>query len=83
MAQFTYKPKGVCAREMQFDIEDGILKGVKVHGGCDGNLKGLSMLAEGMEANEVAARLKGIDCAGKGTSCPDQLAIALEQVLQN
>ena len=73
----TYRTKGTCSREIQFDVEDGVLKDVRFIGGCDGNLQGISNLAKGMKVEEVIERLKGIDCGGKGTSCPDQLSKAL------
>mgnify|MGYP000885577296 FL=1 len=73
----TYRTKGTCSREIQFDVEDGVLKDVRFIGGCDGNLQGISNLAKGMKVKDVIERLKGIDCGGKGTSCPDQLSKAL------
>ncbi len=73
----TYRTKGTCSREIQFDVEDGVLKDVRFIGGCDGNLQGISNLAKGMKVEDVIERLKGIDCGGKGTSCPDQLSKAL------
>ena len=76
--KFEYKTKGVCSNTMQFELEDGILKNLVVIGGCNGNLQGLSALVEGMEADEVIRRLKGIHCGYKETSCPDQLTKALE-----
>ena len=72
-----YTPKGVCSRDMQLDIQDGILRDVKIVGGCDGNTQGLCALVRGMDAKEVMEKLRGIDCRGRGTSCPDQLAKAL------
>ena len=75
-----YRTRGTCAREIQFDVtEDGRVTGVRFAGGCPGNAQGVARLVEGMRAEEVIARLRGIDCAGRGTSCPDQLARALEQ----
>ena len=76
---FNYQPKGVCARQMTFEVEDGIVKSLQVTGGCHGNLQGISKLVEGMKVEEVIARLDGIRCGGKATSCPDQLAQALKQ----
>ena len=76
--KFEYKTKGVCSNAMQFEVEDGIVKNLVVIGGCNGNLQGLSALVEGMEADEVIRRLKGIRCGYKETSCPDQLTKALE-----
>ncbi len=74
-----YTPKGVCSRKMTIDIENDIVKDVKVIGGCNGNLKGISSLVKGMNVDEVIKRLDGIDCNGKGTSCPAQLANALKE----
>ena len=77
--QYQYKTKGTCSREILFEIEDGKLKNVVYIGGCNGNLKGISSLVEGMDVDEVIARLEGTTCGGKPTSCPDQLATALKQ----
>ncbi|HBH96096.1 MAG TPA: TIGR03905 family TSCPD domain-containing protein [Ruminococcaceae bacterium] len=74
-----YTPKGVCSRKMTIEVEEGIIKDVKVIGGCNGNLKGISSLVKGMTVDEVIKRLDGIDCNGKGTSCPAQLANALKE----
>ena len=82
MAQYSFKTRGTCSRQIMFEIENGIVKNVNFQGGCSGNTKGISSLVEGMEINEVIKRLKGTDCNGKGTSCPDQLALALELSLQ-
>lgn len=78
---YTYKPQGVCSREIQVEVEEGIVKNLTVIGGCNGNLQGISKLVEGMNIEEVIKRLKGLDCNGKGTSCPDQIAKALEEML--
>lgn len=78
-----YITKGVCSREINFDVVDGKLHNVSYVGGCNGNLQGVGALVEGMEVSEAIRRLKGIKCGMKGTSCPDQLATALEQYLQN
>ena len=77
---YEYTPRGVCSRQMLFEIEDDIIKSVKIIGGCDGNTKGVSILLVGMKIDEAINRLKGIDCNGRGTSCPDQLAKALEEI---
>ena len=77
----NFTPRGVCARNMSFDIEDGVIKNLKVTGGCNGNLKGIASLVEGMKISDVVAKLEGIDCNGKGTSCPDQLAKAVKSYL--
>jgi len=76
----TYKTSGTCSQAITFDLEDGIVKNVQFIGGCRGNTQGISALVEGMKADEVISRLKGIKCGMRGTSCPDQLAKALEQV---
>lgn len=76
--EFKYKTRGVCSNEMRLEIEGNILKKLVVIGGCNGNLQGISALVAGMEVDEVIRRLKGIHCGMKDTSCPDQLATALE-----
>jgi len=78
---YTYKPKGVCSRQMNLELENGKIKSVQIIGGCDGNLKGISRLVEGMDAREAVTRLQGIRCGFKDTSCPDQLARALQEAL--
>ncbi len=78
MAKFTYTPTGVCSRQILFEVENDIVKDVSYVGGCNGNLKGISALVKGMSVEDVISKLKGVDCGGKGTSCPDQLARALE-----
>ncbi len=78
---YSYKTRGVCSRQIDFEIEDGKLKNVKFHGGCNGNTQGLSKLLEGMDAAEAVKRLKGTNCSMRGTSCPDQLARAVEEAL--
>ena len=80
MEHHIYKPEGVCSRQMDFDIEDGKIYNLVVTGGCNGNLKGIAALVEGQEVKTVKDKLKGINCNGRGTSCPDQLAEALEEV---
>lgn len=79
---YSYKPRGVCSRQIDFDIKDGKLTNVKFYGGCSGNTQGISKLIEGMDAKEVVRRLKGTDCSMRGTSCPDQLARAIEEVIK-
>lgn len=74
-----FKPSGVCAKEMSFDIIDNKIKNLNFINGCPGNLIGLSKLIDGMDIDEVIEKLRGIDCRGKGTSCPDQLSKALEE----
>jgi len=78
---YEYVTRGVCARKILFDVEDGLVKNVRFISGCSGNTQGVAALAEGMKAEDVVARLKGISCGGKPTSCPDQLARALEEIL--
>ncbi|MCH5185977.1 MAG: TIGR03905 family TSCPD domain-containing protein [Oscillospiraceae bacterium] len=79
MKSYSYKTSGTCAAEICFDIDEGdIVKNVRFVKGCNGNTQGISRLVEGMKADEVISRLKGTNCNGKGTSCPDQLALALE-----
>ena len=79
---FTYKPQGVCSRMITFDIDDdGYIRNIAFMGGCNGNTQGLSKLAAGMKAEEVVKRLSGVCCGMRGTSCPDQLATAVQQAL--
>ena len=75
----VYKTKGVCSLSIEFEIENDTVKSVKFNGGCNGNTQGIASLVKGMKVDEVIARLKGTDCNGRGTSCPDQLARALEE----
>ena len=75
-----YFPVGVCSMKMTIEVEDNIIKSVNFLGGCAGNTQGVASLIKGMNIDEAIKRLKGIDCRGRGTSCPDQLAIALEQI---
>lgn len=76
--QFEHKTKGTCSQKIFFEIEDNKVKNVQYLGGCNGNLKGISSLVEGMDIDEVIARLEGTTCGMKSTSCPDQLATALK-----
>ena len=78
--KYTYEPKGVCSRQINLEVENGVLIKLEVIGGCNGNLQGISKLIEGMKVEEVIKKLKGINCNGKGTSCPDQIATALEKI---
>ena len=75
---YTYRPQGVCSQLMEIEIEDNIVKSFRALGGCDGNLQGIGRLIAGMNVDEVIARLEGIRCGFKPTSCPDQLARALK-----
>ena len=79
--QYEYKTKGTCSHRIFFEIEDGKVKNVQYMGGCNGNLKGIGSLVEGMDAEEVISRLEGTTCGFKSTSCPDQLAKALKEAL--
>ena len=79
MKTYTFQPHGVCSREMQVDLDDqNVIQEFRVVAGCHGNLQGIAALVKGMPAEEAIRRLKGINCKGKGTSCPDQLARALK-----
>lgn len=82
METFTYKTKGVCSREINISIQDGILTHVSFISGCNGNLQGISRLVEGLPVEVVIEKLNGIDCGGKGTSCPDQLTKALLEIMK-
>ena len=76
-----YDPRGVCSRHMSISAEDGVITNVEVFGGCDGNLQGISRLVVGMKVEDAIEKLQGIDCGGKGTSCPDQLSKAMQKLL--
>lgn len=77
----NYKTEGVCAKEIEFYVEDNIVKNVKFIKGCDGNLSGIASLVEGMKVGEVIKKLSGIQCGDSSTSCPDQLAKALTEAI--
>lgn len=77
---YEFTPNGVCSRKMLIEVEDDIVKDLKVVGGCNGNLQGISSLVKGMKIEEVIKRLEGIHCGAKPTSCPDQLAQALKEI---
>ena len=76
--EFTYKTKGTCSQMITLELNDGKVSNVKFFGGCNGNLKGIASLVEGMDIDECIARVEGITCGMKSTSCPDQLAQALK-----
>ena len=82
MQTISYQPKGVCSRHMEIDVEDGIIQAVRVVGGCNGNLQGISSLLVGMTTDEAIRRMEGIRCGVKPTSCPDQLAKALKSAVK-
>lgn len=81
--QYEYKTKGTCSQRIIFEIEDGKVKNVQFLGGCNGNLKGIGSLVEGMDVDDVIARLEGTCCGMKPTSCPDQLAKALKEAINH
>jgi uncharacterized protein (TIGR03905 family) len=78
----TYYAKGTCTKQIEIDIEDGVIKSAKLYGGCPGNLAGISALVAGMDARKARDLLSGIRCGNKSTSCPDQLARAIEMALE-
>ena len=77
--KFEYTPKGVCSMKMIFEIEGNIIKSLEIIGGCPGNTVGVSLLVKGRNIDEIINMLKGVPCREKGTSCPDQVALALEE----
>lgn len=80
---YTYIPRGVCSRQINLELsDDGKIVDCEFIGGCAGNTQGVCMLVKGMDAEQAIGKLKGIDCRGRGTSCPDQLATALEEALE-
>ena len=82
MQTISYQPKGVCSRHMEIDVEDGVIQAVRVIGGCNVNLQGISSLLVGMTTDEAIRRMEGIRCGVKPTSCPDQLAKALKTAVK-
>ena len=78
---FNYRPKGVCSQQIIIELNDDVIENLRVLGGCAGNLQGISALVRGMRAEDAIERMKGIRCGFKKTSCPDQLAVALEEAL--
>lgn len=81
--KYTYRTKGTCSRSITFDIEDGVVRNVRFEGGCNGNLKGIGAIVDGMKVEDVIDKLSGIRCGFKSTSCPDQLAQALREATHN
>lgn len=81
--KYKHTTKGVCSRQIEFDVTDGIVTEVSFYGGCNGNLQGISKLVEGMKVEDVISRLQGIKCGFKNTSCPDQLSSALKGIIEN
>lgn len=81
---YKYNPSGVCSKELIIDMdEDHVINSLEVVGGCPGNLLGISSMVKGMKAEDVIKKFKGIKCGYKGTSCPDQIASALEEIIEN
>ena len=80
--ELDYKTRGVCSRMIHVEVEDGIVTDARFVGGCHGNTQGVAALVKGMAVEDAIARLSGIDCNGRGTSCPDQLANALKEISQ-
>lgn len=76
---YTYKTKGTCSRQITFELDGNIVKNVEFTGGCNGNLKGIATLVDGMTVEEVTKKLSGMTCGFKSTSCPDQLAVAINE----
>ncbi len=81
--KYTYIPRGVCSRMIEVEIEDDIITTCRFIGGCSGNTQGVSRLVVGMDVYDAIERLEGIDCGGRGTSCPDQLATALKEAIES
>ena len=81
-SKHRFKPKGVCSKQIHFELEGGVIRGLSFQGGCPGNLEALARLAEGRPAKELTELLAGLTCGSKETSCPDQLARALEKTLK-
>ena len=78
--EYVYKTKGTCSTNIELNVEDGVVKEVAFWGGCNGNLQGISRLEKGMKVEEVIAKLEGVRCGGRPTSCPDQLCRALHEM---
>lgn len=78
-----YHPQGVCSKAIHLEVADGVIQSVEFTGGCNGNLQGISRLVSGMKIEDAIAKLRGIKCGFKNTSCPDQLACALQEILDN
>ncbi len=80
--KYGYKTSGTCSRYIEFELEDGIVHNVAFTGGCNGNLKSIGKLVEGMKVEDVIDKIQGVDCGGRGTSCGDQLAKALTAAME-
>ena len=81
--KYTYRTQGTCSQAITFDLDDGIVTNVQFYGGCNGNTQGVAKLVDGMKAEDIIAKLEGIRCGFKATSCPDQLAKAIKQAQKN
>ncbi len=81
--RYEFVPQNVCSRKITVDVDGDVIKNVRFEGGCPGNTVGLCNMIEGMNIKDVIKKLKGIPCKGKNTSCPDQLAKALEKIIEN
>ncbi|GHU47094.1 TSCPD domain-containing protein [Bacilli bacterium] len=81
--EYEYRPEGTCSQLMTIEIHNGVIKSLKVVGGCHGNLQGIGRLVAGMKINDVIAKLQGVKCKMRNTSCPDQLAKALILIKEN
>ena len=80
--QYTFQPRGVCSRQIIIDVDNNVINNVQYIGGCNGNTQGIAALCKGRSVDEVINLLSGIDCGGRGTSCPDQLSKALRQIVE-
>ena len=80
---YTYRTKGTCSQQITFDLENGVVKNIEFLGGCNGNLKAISKLVDGMKASEIISKLKGNTCGFRSTSCADQLALAIEKAMES
>lgn len=80
--KYTYRTKGTCSQQITFDLDNGIVKDIEFFGGCNGNLKAISKLVDGMQADKVVSILKGNTCGFRSTSCADQLALAIEKAME-
>ena len=78
--KLTYKTQGTCSSHIEIEVEDGVIKEVFFWGGCNGNLQGISRLVKGMKVDDVIAKLEGVRCGNRATSCPDQLCMALREM---
>lgn len=80
--QYQYRPRGICPRQISFELDGDVVHNVSFLGGCNGNLQAISRVVDGMTVEQIEGYFRGIDCGGKGTSCSDQLATAVRKVLE-